>query len=231
MKGDGDAEYAKYLENLNKYDTSLRAELNNKYLPKLPANSILYSAVTVQGTDADAKAKAVIAALCERKISVRSGQQLAVSISYDDLLAEAMERFGVKATWADITNENHEAYTTYGDMRAFAAELQEKCAAFAQSGVVNPGDETAKFEIVIDELVYTSAYNYITDSAATDKDYKPTIYTIDDGSVVLVSYVHPTTGDMVQFILNYNMFSVIVEIDGVSHTLEAQNYKSLGREG
>lgn len=59
---------------------------------------------------------------------------------------------------------------------------------------------------------YVTKYTYLTDSATFDKDYVYTDYTIDDGSVTMVTY---RNGDsVVRFILNYNRFDVTVKLSG-----------------
>ena len=66
---------------------------------------------------------------------------------------------------------------------------------------------------------YTYHTNYITDSQATDKDYKHTEYTVDNGLVVMVTYRNAEGAEKV-FILNYNVYAVDVIVDGVKYTLD-----------
>ena len=63
-----------------------------------------------------------------------------------------------------------------------------------------------------DDVNYESLYSYVTDSYATEKDYKHTDFTCDNSNIVMVTYRHPTTGDEVKFILNYNNFAVDVRL-------------------
>ena len=79
------------------------------------------------------------------------------------------------------------------------------------------------------ELTYQSAYRYVTDSVSIDAAfeantaYNATIYTIDDGSIVLVTYAKGA--DKVHFLINYNMFSVRVNIEGMDEiTLNPQSF-------
>ncbi|MBP3308390.1 MAG: hypothetical protein J6L90_03015 [Clostridia bacterium] len=68
-------------------------------------------------------------------------------------------------------------------------------------------------------IEYTSKYNYITDSLGTDENYEHTDYTSDINNIVLVTYSNGT--DTVRFILNYNIYSVNVNLgDGNVYTLE-----------
>ncbi len=55
-------------------------------------------------------------------------------------------------------------------------------------------------------------YSFITDSLATDEDYVYTDYTSDVGNIVLVTYSNGK--DTVKFILNYNIYSVSVNLGG-----------------
>ena len=57
---------------------------------------------------------------------------------------------------------------------------------------------------------YAPNYN-VTDADSTT-DYKPTKYTVADGSVVMVTYSDGKTD--VRFIINYNLYDVIATIDG-----------------
>ncbi len=69
---------------------------------------------------------------------------------------------------------------------------------------------------------YNSKYSYITDSLATDKksSYVYTDFTIDNDLVTMVTYKDMETGDTVKFIINYNIYSVLVNLgDGQVYEL------------
>ncbi len=75
-----------------------------------------------------------------------------------------------------------------------------------------PGAENAEFnyDVSINSIVYESKYNYFTDSTALDEEYVYTDYTLDDNKVVMVTY---QKGDsIVRFILNYNIYTVKVNL-------------------
>ena len=79
------------------------------------------------------------------------------------------------------------------------------------------------YALSFDEIEYNSKYDYITDSVATDgKNYDHTDYTVDNDSVVIVTYSNGT--DTVSFVLNYNIYSVSV-------TLEDGSVYELGKYG
>ena len=58
---------------------------------------------------------------------------------------------------------------------------------------------------------YISAHSFITDSLATDSDYVYTDFTVDR-DVVLVTYENDA-GDKVQFLLNYNIYTVEIALE------------------
>ena len=62
------------------------------------------------------------------------------------------------------------------------------------------------------DVSYESLYSYVTDSYATEENYKHTDFTCDNGNVVMVTYRHPETNHEVKFILNYNNFVVDVRL-------------------
>ena len=77
--------------------------------------------------------------------------------------------------------------------------------------------------IEIDEVVgYESKYSFATTSNGLDEDYKKTSYTLDNNKVVIVTYSNGE--DTVRFILNYNIYTVDVRIDGVVYTLDKYEY-------
>ena len=74
---------------------------------------------------------------------------------------------------------------------------------------------TVKAEDVAD---YKTKYAYITDSSMSDEDYVRTDFTCDNGNVVMVTYEKIVDGksETVIFILNYNIFSVKIKLDGIA---------------
>ena len=65
---------------------------------------------------------------------------------------------------------------------------------------------------------YRSKYAYITDSGMSDEDYVFTDFTCDNGNVVMVTYEKEVNGEKetVLFLLNYNIYSVKVKLDGIA---------------
>ena len=96
-----------------------------------------------------------------------------------------------------------------------------------ENGEIGAGGDLGAFEVE-DEAIQAILDSYalqatVTDSEATDgDDYKATKYTIDDGSVVLVSYEGGHS-----FILNYNVYSVDVTIGGQTYTIDQYGYQPI----
>ncbi len=91
------------------------------------------------------------------------------------------------------------------------------------------GAESAENSYVVSfsAIEYSSKYSYITDSAAFDKDYVRTDYTIDNGNVTMVTY--RKGNDKVSFLINYNNFSVTIRLDANTViTLDKLSFKKLG---
>ena len=122
---------------------------------------------------------------------------------------------------------------------ALDAVIAKYAAEFSGEGYANP--ETVS--VTPDDISYKSMYNYFTSSLATSGDaYVRTDFTCDNGNVVMVTYRHPTSGDEVVFLLNYNAFAVDIIIDNTVNTaledgetekitLKPYGYYRIGREG
>ena len=132
--------------------------------------------------------------------------------AYGQTIAIAFDRAAVLASAWDKT------FTDTPD-EAFAAEL----AAYMDT----VEDAAADIVIPIGTIAYDSAYRYFTRSDALDdgETYVATWSTIDDHSVVLVTYSNGT--DTVRFLLNYNRYSVDVRIGGQMYNLPKYGYLKL----
>lgn len=92
-----------------------------------------------------------------------------------------------------------------------ASEFKTSLEALKAEFEANYPASTAGYEINIDGLDnYNSKYEYVTDSTAFDEEYVETIYTLDNDRVVLVTY--EKDGDVVEFLLNYNVYKVTVKL-------------------
>ena len=145
------------------------------------------------------------------------GVGIKLTVNVDKLIEQASE----------ITN------ISVADLSAADAENGVSCFKDDLLAVVNKyiaanNSEHADAGLVNIERIadYESVYDYVTDSKMTDTkaEYDYTDYTADNDRVVIVTYRHATTGDVVRFILNYNVYTVRV-------TLEDGQTKDLGKYG
>ena len=128
--------------------------------------------------------------------STATGQTIKATIDADAILADAEEQ--LNAAPSDWLREQVEAFKTENENADPAGVM-----AFTISGVENYATKTKN--------------SFVTDSEADDPAYKKTAYTIDDGSIVLVTY---KTGDQtVRFLLNFSIFTVTVKYDGADYVL------------
>lgn len=74
------------------------------------------------------------------------------------------------------------------------------------------------WSVAADAFTYESAYSFFTLSDALDPAYERTNYTLANGSVTLVTYSNGT--DTVRFVLNHNVYSVRLILDGQEMTLD-----------
>lgn len=128
--------------------------------------------------------------------STATGQAIKVTIDSDAILADAEEQLNsAPSDW-----------------------LREQVASFKTA---NENDDPAgvmAFSINSVENYATKTKNsFVTDSQADDPAYKKTAYTIDDGSIVLVTY---KSGDQtIRFLLNFSIFTVTVKYGGTDYVL------------
>ena len=112
------------------------------------------------------------------------------------------------------------------DEAGFTARLN---ALIEKYNLEYPGSENEELnEVVAISAVenYKSAYKYATDSKALDEKYEYTDYTLDSGKVVMVTYRN-AEGKEVRFVLNFNIYSVDVNVDGQKFSLGKYEYKRL----
>ncbi len=149
----------------------------------------------------------VNAAFDEMKANGEYGRGVQVKIDKDAIIAEASVLLNLENNIqlpSDYVKELKSTISVYLD--ALAEEFNNKY----------PTASSNPYKIVYSDLeAYTSAYNYITDSYSTDGAYYvSTDYTVDSYNVVLVTYRDAVTGDEVNFVLNYNVYDIIVNIEG-----------------
>ncbi len=150
----------------------------------------------------------VNAAFDEMKANGEYGRGVQVAIDINAIIAEAAVLLNLDNNMqlpASYVKELKSTITAY--LEALEDEFNED---------KYPTDSSNPYMIVYDDLEsYTSEYNYVTDSYSTDGySYVKTDYTVTNYNVVLVTYRDAATGDEVKFVLNYNIYDIIVNIEG-----------------
>ena len=148
--------------------------------------------------------------------------------------------FEIKATSIiseveEIFNLNDVHRLTKEQAEAITNEIEERLlkvqSAFNEEHKAQYGDNANPYKITFDTLGdYSSKYDYVTDSIATDGDsYDKTAYTVNNYNVVMVTYQSHDGTKTVDFVLNYNIYGVIVNLgNGESFVLDKHEYKKLG---
>jgi len=140
------------------------------------------------------------------KYSTAYGQKVKITVDVDAIIADAEAQ--LKAT--------------------VSQEFRDKVALFKEKNEYTGDDGVLELNVTgIDTSLakndfLTAKSNYMTESEATDPKYKTTNYTINDGSVVLVTYSDGT--DSVRFLLNFSIFNVTVNYEGTVYTLEKHDF-------
>jgi len=143
------------------------------------------------------------------------GRPLEVVVSKESLMTQ----------FADILNVSVEELGGTAEAKTeFSQAVDAIIAKYTSTyptGGVNP------YTVSISSIEYNSQYSFITESVATDKNYIKTDYTSDTNNIVIVTYSNGT--DTVKFVLNYNIYSVTVNLgaDGV-HELGKYGYVRIG---
>ncbi len=154
------------------------------------------------------------------------GLQTAKIVNHQFLIAERTRTEAEKEADAALLEQALAAATaaaTTEAQRAYIRELRERF----ENGEIDAGGDLSSFDVA-DERIREILDSYklqatVTDSEATaGDDYAATKYTIDDGSVVLVSYEGGHS-----FILNYNVYAVDVTVNGITYTIEQYGYQPI----
>ena len=136
--------------------------------------------------------------------STAAGQKVRITFDLDAILADAEAQ--LNAAPSDWLREQIEALEA-----EYEYEEADGVMPLTVSGV--------------DSYATKTKNSFVTDSEADDPAYKKTTYTIDDGSVVLVTYSNGT--DTVRLLLNYSIFTVTVKYGGETYTLGKYDFVRL----
>jgi hypothetical protein len=144
------------------------------------------------------------------------GRGVKVSVDVEALIAEALVLFNTDRATLEAAG--------------FISMLNEVVSYYETkySGEGSTGTPYAiSYSNVVYDDAYKSAFNAVTYSACTDKDYSKTDYTCDLGNVVIVTYSNDS-GDSVSYILNYNIYDVEVRLEnGEVISLAKYEYKEI----
>lgn len=122
------------------------------------------------------------------------GKGVRVTVDVDALIAQACDVLNL--TEAELLATDFDE-----DLKAIKTRYENEYQGTPES-----------FNVTFSAVEYESKYSYVTDSLATDKDYEYTDFTVDNDLVVMVTYKDSTTGHTVVFLLNYNIYSVTVNL-------------------
>ena len=142
-----------------------------------------------------------------REQNLGTGRGVKLTVDKAALMAQAADVMNVPLS----TLEN-DAFSA--DLTALKTEYESR---------YNSAEANA-YSLEFSSVEYESKYDYVTDSVATDgRLYDKTDYTVDNDSIVIVTY---TSGnDSVSFILNYNIYRVRVRLeDGTVYDLDKLGY-------
>jgi hypothetical protein len=146
-----------------------------------------------------------------------NGRGVKLNVDVDALIAQAIALF-------DTDYATIEAAGFIDDIKALVSSYVSKYSGSGKPGT--PPYVINFTSVVYDDEEYESAYDAITFSVCTDRDYEKTDYTCDLGNVVIVTYSNGT--DSVSFILNYNIYDVEVRLEsGEVITLGKYEYKEI----
>ena len=145
------------------------------------------------------------------------GRGIKLDVDMDALVAQAIALFDT-----DLATLETSGFIT--KLEALVSTYESKYASEGQPGL---SPYLINFDsVVYDNEDYESAYDAITFSVCTDRDYEKTDYTCDLGNVVIVTYSNGT--DSVSYILNYNIYDVEVRLEsGEVITLGKYEYKEI----
>ena len=138
---------------------------------------------------------------------------------YDERVKVVFDTAAIIAQFAAATAANELAF----DETVFAAKLDTLVNSYTTQ---YPGAENEALNVAVnigamDDYVSKYSFYTLSDCLAGD-DYVVTDYTLDNGKVAIVTY---QKGDsVVRFILNYNIYTVNVRLDGQVYTLGKYSY-------
>ena len=165
----------------------------------------------------------------KQKLIYETDKQAAAGTPVDGVSADvaklvdlAYVKFGYEADGSDVPAEYAEMFTKFEEQLTKVVEQFAKDYKYEYVADKNNLPAGVVTYVHVEDLLifgetYESKYQYVTTSEALDEDYVYTDYTVDNDLIVLVTYEHED-GRRTSFILNYNLYSVEVTIDGVVYS-------------
>ena len=218
---DEDEMLKNYVNLINEYVSAVDSTAYDKISAKLTElRNENAPASTRLNFDVDATAAAaMISDLCACVLHVTEAEYVAMTVG-----AEQAKALGVDA--AALTPVSDGAYKLSDIV---SAAINSVIAKYSEDySAVLGGEITEVVEVTLSasDIVYDSAYSYVTDSVTNTADYRYTDFTCDNGNVVSVTYSNGT--DEVVFLLNYNVFDVEIIVDNTfDKTLAAGETRSI----
>ena len=127
------------------------------------------------------------------------GYGIKLELDYTAIIAQASEAFNIPVATLEADGFKQSLVDAAAEYVAVYSSTHLEAGQVTVSGVT----------------AYESKYDFVTDSIATDgKNYDKTDYTADNDRVVIVTYRNPKDGSTVSFILNYNVYTVTVDLGG-----------------
>ena len=130
------------------------------------------------------------------------GRGVSLNVNVTALVEQAVGALNISADELNAVTDN-------GANDTFVEKLIALVAKYNAEYTDNGDNSTVK----ISAIEYSTVYDFVTDSLCDDDDYDYTDYTADTKRVAVVTYKNAETGDVVRFILNYNVYSVTVKLD------------------
>ena len=133
-------------------------------------------------------------------------KRIGVAADIDSLVAVALDMFGRTEEELNASEDFKPHFDSFkANLAAILAEFNKE---YDTTGVAAENIVTVR----VDTIDYESKYQYVTESTARDENYDHTDYTVDNDLIVMVTYQKGE--DTVSFILNYNIYSVEVTLEG-----------------
>ena len=152
----------------------------------------------------------------------------AIDARFDELRAENNISARVKVVLSDKDIEAQFRKIAYEsalvfDKTSYHEVYSEISKYYTEKYSGDKNDSANDSVIEINEVAnYESKYSFATTSDCLDEDYVKTKYTLENNKVVIVTYRDGES--TVKFVLNYNIYTVDVRIDGVVYTLDKYEY-------